>query len=86
MPRWTASRSLWVHPLVGDQVHGMLLQTLGDDSFKGFVVAIFIQDWLPVIAAIQGMANCSRFVGSWWSRHVNHLERLINESHLAIHD
>jgi hypothetical protein len=85
MLRWTASRSLWVHPLVGDQVNGMLLQTLGDDSFKGFVVAIFIQDWLPGIDAIQGMVDRSRFVGSWRSRHVNHLERLINESHVAIH-
>jgi hypothetical protein len=59
-----------IHPLAGDQVNRMLPQTLGDDSIKGFVAVIVVKDRLLGIAAVQGMANRSSFIGPWWSRHV----------------
>ena len=52
-----------IHPLVGDQVNGTLTQTLGDDSFEGFVAAIVVKDRLPGITAIQDMVNHSSFIG-----------------------
>ena len=45
------------HPLVSDQVNGMLLKTLLDDTLKSFNVSVFEIDPVAGISTIQRVVD-----------------------------
>jgi hypothetical protein len=55
-----------------------LLESLGDDFFKGQIVAVFVENFRPRITTIQDVINLSAFVSTGWS---GRFKVLANPSH-----
>jgi hypothetical protein len=71
------------HQLVAKQFRVVTFPSFGQNALEGFEVGVLAENPRAGVAAIQGVIQPARFVGSWWSWHGNSLARSrtpINES------
>jgi hypothetical protein len=71
------------HYLQREQLHGVSLQSLPENSFERFVIRVFAKNGGACVPAIQGVVESAPFVGSRWSWHVTSLPNSkinVNES------